>query len=223
MTSSHKLFRSKKYEIEDKDLDLAVPIHSNRGFKKGARKASEIEYTVRSKKGLHHISPKDMQKLRSMGCKGEYIENLLHAVAVLESYSQRTINPAIFEQIKDRYGIGMGTMTSLAAMSNLALSDMGVDLRGLVRFYVRHRKQIGDLDELERFVSWMKSRGECVTGVPSAWRHWRSLNGKRRHKHAKRSHSARKKTVRRTKSRAKKHKSKGKRKSKAKRSRKRRR
>jgi hypothetical protein len=183
MTSSHKLFRTKKLESEDPGFEVPEP--SPHAFKKGETTASEFDYTLGSKKGeLHHISPKAMQTLRAMGCTSEYVENLLHAIAVLENYSNRKISPAVFEQIKERYGIGLDTMTSLAAMSNLELSDMGVDLRGLVRFYVRHRKQIGDIDELEKFVSWLKGRGECVTGVPGAWRYFHSLNGNGRGRHA---------------------------------------
>jgi hypothetical protein len=176
--TSLRFFKSRKLES---DVDFGVTdVPAPRPFKSGDRVAENIDYTLSSGKGTLHISPKAMQQLRAMGRDQEYISDLLHAVNVLENYSNRHINPAVFEQIKERYGLGLGTMTSIAAMSNLELADLGVDLRGLVRFYVRNKSDIRDIDELERFVTWLRSRGRTVQGVPSAWRHFCSLNGMKR-------------------------------------------
>ena len=214
MASSKQLFRTKspKYD-EDLELEQYAPKKKGKSIGKSsvAKKAQPSEYTVAGKTGVHHVSPKSMQRLKVMGCSAEYVSDLLHTVNVLENYSNRSVDPSIFQDIKIRYHLGMGTMASLASMSNLRLSDIGVDLRGLARFFSRNRADIGDVDELERFVSWLQSRGEPVKGVPSAWNHFKSLN------------KSRKRTVRRSVRRkpisksSKKKISKGKRSSKAKR------
>lgn len=183
MTSSNKLFRTKSPKFEEEyEEELHKPKKkSKKKFDKSlAEKSEPSEYTVVSSGGVHHISPKAMQRLRMMGCSEEYVGDLMHTVNVLQNFSNRTVDPPIFEDIKKRYHLGMGTMASLASMSNLRLSDMGIDLRGLARFYSRNRSDIRDVEELERFVDWIKSRGESVKGVPSAWYHYRSLHGSRR-------------------------------------------
>jgi hypothetical protein len=67
-------------------------------------------------------------------------------------------------------------------MSNLKLSDRGVDLRGIARFYSRNRAEIGDIDQLEKFVNWIKARGEPVTGMPAAWKNFSALHKNTRRK-----------------------------------------
>jgi hypothetical protein len=182
MASSNKLFRTKspKFE-EDFELEQYAPKKKGKNIGKTsiAQKAEPTEYTVSGKTGVHHVSPKAIQRLKVMGCSAEYISDILHTVNVLENYSNRIVDPSIFQDIKIRYHLGMGTMASLASMSNLRLSDIGVDLRGLARFFSRNRADIGDVDELEKFVSWLQSRGESVKGVPSAWNHYKSLNRSR--------------------------------------------
>jgi hypothetical protein len=183
MASSKQLFRTKSPKFEE-DLELEHYPPKKKGKKIGkssvAKKAEPTEYTVSGTTGIHHVSPKALQRLKVMGCSAEYISDLLHTVNVLENYSNRVVDPSIFQDIKIRYHLGMGTMASLASLSNLRLSDIGVDLRGLARFYSRNRADIGDVDELEKFVSWLQSRGEPVKGVPSAWSHYKSLNKPRR-------------------------------------------
>jgi len=183
MASSKQLFRTRSPKFEE-DLDLEQYPPKNKGKKFGkssvAKKAEPSEFTFSGESGVHHVSPKAMQKLKLMGCSPEYINDLLHTVNVLENYSNRSVDPSIFQDIKVRYHLGMGTMASLASISNLRLSDIGVDLRGLARFFSRNRADIGDVDELEKFVSWLQSRGEPVKGVPSAWSHYKSLNRSRR-------------------------------------------
>jgi hypothetical protein len=171
-----------------------MPVKSGKKFGKIAKKASMPEFSVATSGKIHHISPKEMQRLKVMGCSPEYVKDVLHAVNVLDNYSGREIDPSIFEGIKRRYHLGMGTMTSIVAMSNLKLSDRGVDLRGIARFYSRNRAEIGDVDRLERFVNWIKARGEPVTGMPAAWKHFSSLNKKSRRTVRKSSRTVRKST-----------------------------
>ena len=103
--TSLRFFKSRKLES---DVDFGVTdVPAPRPFKSGDRVAENIDYTLSSGKGTLHISPKAMQQLRAMGRDQEYISDLLHAVNVLENYSNRHINPAVFEQIKERYGLGL--------------------------------------------------------------------------------------------------------------------
>ena len=178
MASSVKLFRSKSPAFEGGNA--LEPVKSGSGFAKAVDKSAAPEFSLSSGGKVLHVSPKEIQRLKVLGCSPEYIKDLMHTVSVLESYSSRQIDPSIYEDIKRRYHLGMGTMASIVAMSNLKLSDRGVDLRGLARFYSRNRADIGDVDQLEKFVNWVKARGEPVTGVPSAWRHFASLTGTRR-------------------------------------------
>jgi hypothetical protein len=198
MASSKKLFRTKspKFE-EDFEEEISAPKRKGKNFENSFEKELEAEYTVASKGKLHSISPKAMQKLKLMGCNKEYVTDLLHTIEVLENFSNRTVEPQIFEDVKRRYHLGMGIMASIASLSNLKLSDRGIDLRGLARFYSRNRQEIGDVEELERFVNWILARGEPVKGVPSAWRHYVSLNRQRKRKPAR--PSARRSAKRRVK------------------------
>lgn len=196
MASSKQLFRTKspKHEL----VSSHAPKKAGKKIGKSSSAKAEIgEYTFASKGEMHHISPKSMQRLKLMGCPPEYVSDLLHTMNVLENFSNRTIDPPVFQEIKERYHLGMGTMASLASITNLRLSDMGVDLRGLARFYSRNRADIGDVEELEKFINWVSSRGESVKGVPSAWNYYKAL-------HKPKTKRARKVRRRSTKSRIKK-------------------
>jgi len=180
MASLNKLFRmrSPKFELEGLFRPSAT---AEKGFGRSvAEKARPSEYTMSSKGGAVHVSPKHMQQLRMMGCSEAYISDLLHTINVLSSFSNRPVDPPVYEYVKRRYHLGMGTMASIAAISNLRLSDIGIDLRGIARFYSRNRDDVKDVEELEKFVNWVQARGEPVDGVPSAWRHYVSLNKKNR-------------------------------------------
>ena len=175
MASLNKLFRSRSPKFEKESLfDLRL---TGREFGKSvSSKAEPSDYTISSKDGVYHVSPKSMQRLRLLGCSDEYIGDLLRTVNILTNFSNRPVDPPTLEEIKRRYRLGMGTMASIASISNLRLSDLGIDLRGLARFYSRNRGSIRDVEELERFVNWVQSRGESVNGAPSAWRRYSMLN-----------------------------------------------
>ena len=89
----------------------------------------------------------------------------------------------IVENLKrKRYRAKMNIMVALASLCKQEAADLGLILKSLVRFFKRNKFSQADLDEIERFVQWVVSRGDTIIGVPSAWEEYCALHKIRRKK-----------------------------------------
>jgi len=137
----------------------------------------DMEYTIVSE-GRPRISApqKLVQEFRILGYDDKQVAKTLEAVKILDENADRRINPLVFAKIKKRYRVGVSAMVALSSLCKQEAADLGLVLKSLVRFYKRGGFSTVDLDEIERFVQWVVSRGDTILGVPSAWEEYCSLH-----------------------------------------------
>jgi len=177
--SSPRLFTSRK--LMEFDASEIKPIEPRLEFFSKKEKSAGLGYTLSVKdESPVSLSPALANDLKSLGYSDERISNVLKAVKILGESASRQINPAVFARIKDRYRVKMNVMVALASLCKQDAADLRLTLPSLARFYKRGGFGEADLDEVERFVRWVVSRGEIILGVPSSWEEYCRLHKIRR-------------------------------------------
>jgi len=165
---SPKLFTSRK--LLEFDASEIRPIEPSLEFSSKKDKSMDLGYTLSVKDDSPvSLSPTLANDLKSLGYSDERISNVLKAVKILGDSAGRQINPIVFARIKDRYRVKMNVMVALASLCTQHAADLRLTLPSLVRFYKKGGFEEANLDEIERFVKSVVSRGEIILGVPSAW------------------------------------------------------
>jgi hypothetical protein len=187
--SPKNLFSKRKLmEFDESEEELRNPAKE---FRSKPEVPKDMEYTIVSE-GRRKVSApqKLVQEFRILGYDDKQVAKTLEAVKILDQSANRQINPLVFAKIKKRYSVGVSAMVALSSLCKQEAADLGLILKSLVRFYKRGGFSTVDLDEIERFVSWVVSRGDTILGVPSAWAEYCSLHKiTRKDKLAKRSKS----------------------------------
>jgi hypothetical protein len=165
-------------------------------FKSKPEVPKNMEYTVVSEGRTRVSAPtKVVQEFRILGYDDKQVAKTLEAVKILDQNADRKINPVVFAKIKKRYRVGVSAMVALSSLCKQDAADLGLVLKSLVRFYKRGGFSTVDLDEIERFVSWVVTRGDTILGVPSAWSEYCALHKiSRKDKLAKRGKSRKSKS-----------------------------
>ena len=188
MTSPNRFFRMRSVEFAKVD-EMPVPAPPRQPepprmefSPEPQLQDSNLDFSSVTSTGQHlSCSAKTHQALRMMGYENEKIRDTLHAVDVLKTLANRPIDTIVFSSIRERNGLGLGAMASVASLCTLNAADVGVTLRSAARFYARHKKEV-DVDELERFVKYLIAKGEkgeVVTGMPSEWEEYSRISGRK--------------------------------------------
>ena len=173
MMPSQKLFGSKKLMDAEPSLD----IRPEREFQAKREIPQDMEYTTVSQGRLQVSAPQKLvQEFRILGYDDSRVAKTLEAIKILDQNANRQINPLVFARIRERYRVGMSAMVAISSLCKQEAADLGIVLKSLVRFYKRGGFSTVDLDEIERFVQWVVSRGETIIGVPSAWAEYCALH-----------------------------------------------
>lgn len=151
-----------------------MPITQHAAFPKQAALPRELEFTLAAP-GAPSCSIKVAQGLRALGYDDKEMARALDAVRLLKEAAGRDINPVLFARLRESYRMRWSAMAALASMCRQDAADLGLVFRSLVRFYKRSHMKESDLDEMERFVEWIISRGETIRGVNSAWKEYKRL------------------------------------------------
>lgn len=177
--ASQKLFSTRKLmEFEEEDLKLREP---KTEFKRSRKVPKDMEYTVVSKgRKPASLSNRMKQEFMALGYNDDQIRKTLEACKILNNSAARSINPVVFAKIRKRYRARMNIMVALSALCKQDAADLGLILKSLVRFFKRNHFSEADLDEIERYVQWVVSRGDTIIGVPSSWEEYCRLHKIRR-------------------------------------------
>jgi len=179
MTSGNRIFRTRSLEFVK---ESAKPVHKP-DFRRESHDLRErnLEFSTVSSSGEHLSCPASThQALRVIGYDNTQIRDTLHTVDVLKNLANRPTDTVVFATIRERNGLGLGAMASIASICTLKAADVGITLRSAARFYARHKKEV-DADSLERFIKWLVSKGEkgeIVTGMPSEWEEYCRITGR---------------------------------------------
>ncbi len=179
MTSPTRIFRTRSLEFEKEN---AVPAHRPEFNHAGHElRDRNLDFSTVSESGEHvACSSRTYQSLKILGYDNTRIRDTLHTVDVLKNLAERPVDTVVFASVRERNGLGLGAMASIAAICNLKAADAGVTLRSAARFYARRKAHV-DVDEMERFVKWMvdkSNKGEPITGMPSEWLMYCRLTGR---------------------------------------------
>jgi hypothetical protein len=179
MVASSKLFGTKKLlEFEEEDKKLRKP---SADFSPKRQIPKDMEYTVVSKVGSAvSVSGKMKQEFHALGYNDDKIRKTVEACKILNENAARSINPIVFAKIRKRYRARMNIMVALSALCKQDAADLGLILKSMVRFFKRNHFTEADLDEIERYVQWVVSRGDTIIGVPSSWEEYCALHKIRR-------------------------------------------
>lgn len=178
MVASQKLFGKKLMEFDESELSERKPSSE---FSPKREIPKQMEYTVVSKgRKPVSLSNRDKQEFTSLGYSDDQIRKTLEACRILNENANREINPVVFAKIRKRYRAKMNIMVALAALCKQGAADLGLILKSLVRFFKRNHFTEADLDEIERYVQWVVSRGDTIIGVPSSWEEYCALHKIRR-------------------------------------------
>ncbi len=173
------LQRGFKSRILEEDVNY-LPRHTP-NFESETRqiKNKDLEFSTISSKNEHlACSAKTHQALRLLGCDNNQIRDTLHTTKILDSLANRPVDAYILASAGKRNRLSLAVMASLASISTLRAADIGVNIRSIARFYARNKSEVQDVDQLEKFLSWVVSRGESgvvVRGLPSEWQLYNKL------------------------------------------------
>jgi len=147
-------------------------------FAKTQTLPKDLDFTVGIKTPVS-CTLKTAQGLQMIGYDQKKIAQTLETVKLLKETAGREIDPVVFAKTKERYNLKLSVMAGLASLCRQDAADLGLVLRSLVRFYKRTHMKESDLEEIERFVEWIVSRGESIKGVQSSWKEFKRIAGRK--------------------------------------------